>query len=80
LLGSKIRRIHGGLNEILRMHWRTCKTAKHCELPGVSHRISERPLQESLFRGVLEFSADRKMLSQVLKHRVKAHDLSAQVR
>jgi hypothetical protein len=72
LSGTKIRRINGSFDEVLRRHGHTSESTKHGELPGMSHRVGEWALQEAFFGGAYQFRSFRKVPCQVLEHRVKA--------
>ena len=79
LMGSKIRRVHGSLDEVLGRHRRPGQTAKHGELSGVGHGVGERTLQQSFFGRPPQLGASHEMPPQVLDHRVEAHDFSSEI-
>jgi hypothetical protein len=80
MFGTKIGRIDRSLDKVFGRHWRTSQTAKHCELPGVTHCVGEWALPESFFAGAPQYRSRRKVARQVFEHGVEARDLSTQVR
>ena len=49
---ADLARLDSGSVEIFATRGRAGKTAKHCELAGMSKRIGHRPLEEAIDRGV----------------------------
>jgi hypothetical protein len=58
---AKIARIDRGIDEILRRYRRSSQPPEHCQLPGMSHRISQRTLEESFFSGATQFRSGLKV-------------------
>ena len=79
LVGTKISRIHAGLNEVLRRHRRSCQAAQQRELSCVTHCVSEWALQESFFGCVPQFRSIRKVPGQILDHPVEPRDFRCEV-